>query len=67
MVDTLQHTREEKELVERVSKKPTKPTWTDASGRFQVEAELVEFRGTLKVTLKEADGSTDPVPVDKLC
>ena len=40
-------------------------TWTDASGTFTVEAELVE-RKDGKVTLKKSDGETIDVPIDKL-
>ncbi len=40
-------------------------TWTDASGTFTVEAELVE-RKDGKVTLKKSDGETIDVPIDQL-
>ena len=40
-------------------------TWTDASGKFTIEAELVRAVDGV-VTLKKADGSTIDVPVDRL-
>jgi len=45
---------------------PTARTWRDASGRFQVEAELVGLKDG-QVTLKKADGSTVTVPIERLC
>lgn len=45
--------------------KPVRRTWKDTSGRFEVEAELVELKAG-QVTLKKADGSTVTVPVDRL-
>ncbi len=43
---------------------PTR-TWSDTSGKFSVEAELVEVKGG-KVLLKKADGSELIVPLAKL-
>jgi thiol-disulfide isomerase/thioredoxin len=40
-------------------------TWSDASGKFNVEAELVEVKDG-KVVLKKADGSELTVPLSKL-
>ncbi|HUE73949.1 MAG TPA: SHD1 domain-containing protein [Pirellulaceae bacterium] len=41
-------------------------TWTDVTGKFQVEAELVEATGAeVKLRLKK-DGSIVPVPLEKL-
>lgn len=40
-------------------------TWTDTTGRFRIEAELVEVRDG-KAVLKKADGSQLEVPVEKL-
>jgi len=40
-------------------------TWTDSSGKFTIEAELVRAVDGV-VTLKEADGSTIQVPIDRL-
>src|SRR5262245_30166152 len=39
--------------------------WTDASGKFRIEAELVAVRNG-KVILEKADGSVITVPLDKL-
>src|SRR5687768_5590778 len=39
--------------------------WTDASGKFKVEAELVAVRNG-KAILEKPDGSVISVPVDKL-
>jgi hypothetical protein len=40
-------------------------TWTDSTGRFSVEAELVEVKDGQAV-LKMPDGTTRPVPLDRL-
>jgi hypothetical protein len=40
-------------------------TWTDRTGKHQVEAELVAVNDG-KVTLKKADGTTSTVPLEKL-
>ncbi len=40
-------------------------TWKDKSGKFSIQAELVESDGTA-VTLKKADGKVIKVPVDRL-
>jgi WD40 repeat protein len=40
--------------------------WSDASGKFRVQAELVSVRGD-KVVLEKKDGSIIAVPIDKLC
>ena len=40
-------------------------TWTDATGRFQVEAELVEIKEG-KAQLKTAGGSVIAVPLERL-
>jgi hypothetical protein len=40
-------------------------TWTDSTGNFSVEAELVEVREG-NVQLRKADGSTVTVPVTRL-
>ena len=50
---------------EPVTRKSLKRTWTDASGRFQIEAEMVEVKDG-QMTLKKADGSTVTLPIDKL-
>lgn len=39
--------------------------WSDPSGKFRVQAELVSVRGD-KVILEKADGSIITVPIDKL-
>jgi hypothetical protein len=39
--------------------------WTDATGKFQVEAELVEVKGD-KVVLKKTNGNTTTVPISRL-
>jgi hypothetical protein len=39
--------------------------WTDSSGKFSVEAELVEVKGD-KVVLKKTDGKTVTLPVARL-
>ncbi len=39
--------------------------WTDNSGKFSVEAELVEVKGDM-VVLKKPDGSVVPVPIARL-
>ena len=39
-------------------------TWKDKSGKFSIQAELVESDGTA-VTLKKADGKVIKVPVDR--
>jgi hypothetical protein len=55
-----------------VAEKPTRPaaltaprTWKDASGKFQVEAELVEITADA-VRLRKPDGTELSVPIDKL-
>ena len=40
--------------------------WSDPSGKFRVQAELVSVRGD-KVILEKADGSIVTVPIEKLC
>ena len=40
-------------------------TWTDATGKFSVEAEFVSTDGE-QVTLKKSDGSTITLPITKL-
>jgi len=40
-------------------------TWTDATGQFRVEAELIEIKDGM-VTLKRTDGNVATVPVAKL-
>jgi|GEM_PF-6585984 len=40
-------------------------TWSDASGKFKIEASFVSLAGG-KVELKKTDGSTVAVPLDKL-
>lgn len=40
-------------------------TWTDATGKFKIEAELVRVADG-KVELKKTDGTTISVPLDKL-
>lgn len=40
-------------------------TWTDASGKHKIEAELVGFRGGL-VHLKKTDGTVLTIALDKL-
>ena len=40
-------------------------TWTDRSGRFTVEAEMVDYADG-KVTLKKEDGTTVTLPLSKL-
>lgn len=40
-------------------------TWTDASGRYEIEAALVNFGGG-QVGLKKRDGSVVAVPLDRL-
>jgi len=40
-------------------------TWTDSSGRFTIEAEMVRSANGV-VTLKKADGRTIDVPIDRL-
>ena len=57
--------REESEPDEPATGRPIKRTWTDSSGQFQIEAELVEVKEG-QVTLKKADGSTVILPIDKL-
>lgn len=57
--------REETEPDEPDTGRPIKRTWTDSSGQFQIEAELVEVKDG-QVTLKKADGSTVILPIDKL-
>jgi len=50
---------------EGVSAEPVR-TWTDASGRFKIEAKYVSFRdGTVK--LQRTNGQTIEVPLDRLC
>ncbi len=44
---------------------PSMRTWQDRTGKFKVEAELVDKSDTA-VTLKKKDGSTIQVPIDKL-
>lgn len=41
-------------------------TWTDATGEYSTEAELVFFSDTL-VSLRKADGSIVHVPLNRLC
>lgn len=41
-------------------------TWTDATGRFKIDAEFVEITEG-KVRLRKATGATVAVPLDKLC
>ncbi len=41
-------------------------TWTDASGKHQIEAELLGFRDGL-VHLKKPDGTVLNIALDKLC
>ena len=65
-----------KKMVERfepIGKEPAGAmrTWTDNTGKHQVEAELVAVSGLVaagggKVTLKKADGKTTTIPLDKL-
>lgn len=55
---------------EAPAEKPPPPApqwrvWTDASGQYKVEAELVEFDGT-EVRLRRADGTTIEVAANKL-
>lgn len=57
--------REDTEPDEPATGRPIKRTWTDSSGQFQIEAELVEVKEG-QVTLKKADGSTVILPIDKL-
>lgn len=40
--------------------------WSDPSGKFRVQAELVSVRGD-KVILEKSDGSIISVPIEKLC
>lgn len=40
-------------------------TWTDVTGKFKIEAELLNFDGK-KVTLKKTDGSESDLPLSKL-
>ena len=40
-------------------------TWSDATGKFRIEAELVELNGGV-VTLKRKDGNEARIPVQKL-
>jgi len=40
-------------------------TWTDATGKYKIEAELVEVKGK-DVVLKKSNGSTVTVPISKL-
>lgn len=40
-------------------------TWTDKSGKFQVEAEFIKIAGE-NVLLKKKDGTTIEVPLQKL-
>ena len=40
-------------------------TWTDDTGQYTVEAELVEVRDGI-VFLRKTDGSVSPVPLDRL-
>jgi hypothetical protein len=40
-------------------------SWSDASGKFSVEAEFVEMRDN-KVVLKRKDGQLLSVPLDRL-
>ena len=40
--------------------------WTDSSGTYKIEAELVKLDGEV-VHLKKADGTTAKVPLNKLC
>lgn len=47
------------------AEEPIKRTWKDASGRFEVEAELVEFKDG-QVTLKKTDGKKVTIPADRL-
>src|SRR6266480_1292182 len=41
-------------------------TWSDATGKFSVSAELVEVQGG-KAVLRRADGKEIKVPVERLC
>jgi hypothetical protein len=40
--------------------------WTDPTGTWQIEAELLEYDGN-SVVLKKTDGSQTKVPIEKLC
>ncbi|MCL4202011.1 MAG: formylglycine-generating enzyme family protein [Pirellulaceae bacterium] len=44
---------------------PIQRTWTDSSGRFHIEAELLEVKNG-QVTLKKVDSSTVTLPLEKL-
>ena len=44
---------------------PRSRTWTDATGQFKVDAELVELQGNT-VVLKKADGASVRIPLDRL-
>src|SRR6267154_2399320 len=41
-------------------------TWSDATGKFSVSAELVEVQGG-KAVLRRSDGKEIKVPVERLC
>ena len=40
-------------------------TWTDSSGKYEIEAEFVSFEDGI-VTLKKTDGKITELPLDKL-
>ncbi|KAA5545418.1 hypothetical protein FYK55_07140 [Roseiconus nitratireducens] len=44
---------------------PAAETWTDSSGKFQIEADYAGVQGK-SVVLRKSDGSTISVPIDRL-
>lgn len=61
-----------KEVVDRLMKEAKMAiasdrvrTWTDATGKFNIQAELIDYDGK-KITLKKSDGSELSLPVARL-